>query len=88
MGVEPPQSAFERHCAQRPVDKHRGADAGQSAAVLQATHVAVVGLQNGLGAAQSVLALHWTHSPVVASHCAASRGHAAAPGAEHDAWQA
>jgi hypothetical protein len=87
IGVDPPQSVLDRHCAQRPVDKQRGADAGQSADDAHATHVAVVALQNGSGAAQSVLLAHCSHAPVMALHCAASRGHAAAPGTEHDAWQ-
>ena len=38
MGVEPPQSAFDKHCAQRPVAKHVGAEAGQSLLTAHCTH--------------------------------------------------
>jgi hypothetical protein len=38
MGVEPPQSTFDKHWAQRPVAKQVGAEAGQSALTAHCTH--------------------------------------------------
>jgi hypothetical protein len=67
MGVDPPQSAFEMHCAQRPLARHLGADAGQSVGAAHSTHAPVVVLQIARGLAQSVLALQPTQAPVAVS---------------------
>jgi hypothetical protein len=67
MGVDPPQSAFERHWAQRPLARHLGADAGQSLGAAHSTHAPVVALQIARGLAQSVFALHATQAPVAVS---------------------
>ena len=84
MGVEPPQSTLDKHCAQRPVAKQVGADAGQSLFTAHCTHCAVTVLQIARGAAQSAMTLHPRHCPVAVSQSLASPGHAWAPATAHD----
>jgi hypothetical protein len=86
-GVEPPQSALPRHCAQMPRARHRGADAGQSEPEAHSTQMWLVVLQIGAPRPQSELVRHVSHAPVPWSQNGAmTGGHPAAPDAVHEAW--
>lgn len=86
MGVVPPQSAFEKHWTQLPFGLHRGAEAGQFAAVAHSTHCCVVGLHTGRPVpVQSAATLQPTHTPFVVLQIGASPGQL--PGPVHAARQ-
>jgi hypothetical protein len=86
MGVDPPQSALERHCTQAPVARQMGALAAQSELVRQATQLPSVALQRAAGAAQSLFCRHCAQAPVAGSHLVVLRGQGVALVPVHEAW--
>jgi hypothetical protein len=87
IGRAAPQSALSRHATHRPVDaKHRGALAGQSESLAQATQASVLELQILLLPVQSLESVHPTHAPLE-SHFGVPCGHTvAASPLVQDGW--